>query len=299
MKKIQLVFVILCLVLTGCSAQNIGEATPAGVVERVEKETPSAVEKEKTPPVTEEPEQSGGMEWGDVKLSDGPSDDGLGVPPPPVEVEIPKEEGITDEQRACFFDFVQNYRVDAMPEFEAGAVLKPEDMKWFVANLCRYELIKDKKGNTIIPGAVLARVAKEYFDLTGAEYEQDLPLGVGGTFRSIPMVELIYYKEEQVGEKTIVTARVFDHSPTEFIYVESPEEYEFVYRDDLDYPEMTLELYEVMKQEGCTFYEATKKMILDGHWSTATEGQNYMEFQYETSDGKTPLRFLYCKSILL
>lgn len=301
MRKYWFLILIACLVLNSCAASNVGKAKPSDFVEKNETPTSSdIVEKNETPapPVSEEPEQSGEMEWGDVEWSNGSFDDGIGVIPPPAEVEIPKEEGITGEQRTFFFDFVQTYRVDAMPDFEVGTVLTPEDMKWFVANLCRYELTKDEKGNTIIPGAVLARVAKAYFGLTGAEYERDLPLG-RSPFLSIPMAELTYYKEEQVGEKTIITARVFDHSPEEFIYVEFPKEYEFVYRDDLDYPEMTLEIYEVMKQDGCSFYDATRKLILDSHWSTATEGRSYVEFQYETTDGKTPLKFLYCKSILL
>ena len=284
MKRLLALLLVFLLLLCGCAQINIGDAYVEQVV--TNDETPEEDEKEFQGPISFSEA---------MKEGNGSSYDGIEIKPPKI-VAIPKQEGITIEQREVFFDFVQTHRVDAMPDFENAAALTAQDLKWFVANLCRNELFKDENGQSTIPGAVLSRVASEYFGLTGAEYEQDLSLS-GGSFRSVPMVELIYYKEEVINDKMIITARVFDHCPDEYSHAENPEKEEVYSYSNRDYSEKSLEIFARKKKDQCSFYQATKNMILEGYWSEASSGNSYIEFQYEADADQNPIKFISCKKI--
>lgn len=286
MKRLLALLLVGLLLLCGCA---IGAPGDAYVDQEVTNDEP---------PEEEEEEFHGPISFSEaMKEGNGSSYDGIEITPPKI-VAIPKQEGITKEQRAFFFDFVQTYRVDAMPDFENTAKLKAEDLKWLVANLCRDELSKDENGRTTIPGSVLSRVAAEYFGISKPEFEQDQSLG-DGSFLSIPMVELIYYKEEQIDGKAIITARVFDHCPDEYNYAEDPENEEVYYYGDRDYSEKSLEIFARKKKDQCSFYQATKNMILEGYWTEASYGKIYIEFQYEADADQNPIKFISCKKIIL
>lgn len=283
MKRLLALLLIFLLLLCGCAQINDGNAYVDQLV------------------TNEEPQEDENAFHGKISFSEamkegnGSSYDGIEIKQPTI-VAIPKQKEITKEQREFFFDFVQTYRVDAMPDFENVAELGAEDLKWFIANLCRDELSKDENGRTTIPGSVLSRVATEYFGSSKPEFEQDLSLG-GGSFLSIPMVELIYYKEEQIDGKTIITARVFDHCPDEYSHAEDPENEEVYYYGDRDYSEKSLEIFARKKKDQCSFYQATRNMILEGYWSDAFYGKSYIEFQYEADAYQKPIKFISCKKI--
>lgn len=271
MKRWFLYLLMIALFCSSCSVKNLKEesATPD---EKVSENVADSDQNDEEDDFEFQGPKSWDEGWDEVTENINP-DDGLShLDQQNKEKDEPrtfiKDENIKDEQREFYFDFTQKYRIDVMPSFKTGEQPALQEMKWYVALLCKDEVIFDATLNSsFVTGSTIERVAKDYFGVSyGLKPEDTLALEIG-SYPGLPMAELIDYKEEQVGEKTLITARIAEYYFSEFDYVEDPEKY---------HPED---------------YQLAKNRIITGE-TEGLENSNVHIVQFYTEDGVTPTQFV-------
>ncbi len=199
---------------------------------------------------------------------DSPGWDGLHDPEPVdyMGVEIKKDPSITEEQREYFFEFARTYYLSGMRYFEDGKPAHLDDFKWYC--VCLYpEKVKD----LAFPGEIIEKVASEFFGWSyGLKEGETVPLEIGG-HAGPPTAELINYKEEKVGEQTLVTLRYADYAV-------------WPLWDEDDTWQKEHEKYAPLREQ-----------IIKGN-VTEEYSLTFFDVQYYTKDGKTPERFMSYRS---
>ena len=204
---------------------------------------------------------------------------------------------ITNELRETYFDFARTYRFDYIPEFEEGDRLEPEDLALYAAVRFWTEF---EKGSGV-KGSKIKEISG-LFDMTRIPDENEIfPLGIGGV-NGVPLMEAVSYQREQKDGKTYVTVDLKAHYFSDLNQCVSAEEQTSLispYRENFTYPKNELAVYARMKDTDLTFFNAAKELIINGQGTQLEEVQTITRLCYETTDGKTPERFVSCKNIIL
>ncbi len=179
---------------------------------------------------------------------------------------IKKDPAITKEQREQFFDFVREWRVDAMSDFTLEKLMPLEQFKYY----CAYFVTEEEKTYVDMgvnyTGAAVERIAERF----GTSYglKADEPVFVkAGSLKDLPFAELIQYKEEKVNGKTLVTARCINYAIPAY------------YNMDWAHIQET------------DSYPTHRAMILDGKVE-GYESYSVYDFSYYTVSGKYPAQFV-------
>ena len=141
-----------------------------------------------------------------------------------------------------------------------------DDFKWYC--VCLYpEKVKD----LAFPGEIIEKVASEFFGWSyGLKEGETVSLEIGER-DGPPMAALINYKEEKVGEQTLVTLRYAHYSV-----------WPLWARDETG-------------QKEHEKYAPLREQIIKGKVTQEYELRFY-DVQYYTKDGKTPDRFMSYRS---
>lgn len=126
-------------------------------------------------------------------------------------------------------------------------------------------------------------------------------LGIGSV-NGAPLMEAVSYQREQKDGKTYVTVDLKAHYFSDLNQMMDAEEQAAlvsVYQEGYTYPKNELAVYELMEDSELTFFEAAKELIVKGKSDQLSEVQTMIRLCYETSDGKTPERFVSCEKIVI
>ena len=175
--------------------------------------------------------------------SDGIDDSKVGQESVYAPVTILRDSSLKVEQREFFFDFVQEHRLDFLPDLPEEGLPVLSQMKWYAAYVAADEWIPYENGSALTAETV-NRVAQEYFgvtyDLNDLAYEpvvvdyngaRVLPLEIGSVKLEV-FSELIAYREEVVEKGlTKVTARFVLYGYNEYEYSTISKDYPDVYKE--------------------------------------------------------------------
>ena len=182
-------------------------------------------------------------------------------------VEIKRDPSITEEQREYFFEFARTYYLSGMRYFKDGQPAHLDDFKWYC--VCLYpEKVKD----LAFPAEIIEKVASEYFGWSyGLKEGETVPLEIG-SWSGLPTAELINYKEEKAGDRTLVTLRYADYSVWPLW--------------DLD----------KKRQEEHEKYAPLREQIIKGNVTQKYNGLAFFDVQYYAEDENNPIRFMSFKT---
>ena len=240
----------------------------------------------------EENEYSGGITFEEaMKEGYDPERAGDGLPdqmPEPEEYTITKDSTITDDQRKAFFELVKEHRIDYLPDFKEGEKPTVEDTICLIVVRFRDECVT-KNDRLYIPKELANRVGKEYFKVD-FEVKEDL-LVPTGEVNVHPMAELIGYEEQEVGEKTLVTARFIKYYFESFSSLQLPED---VLREygPIEEADPEIQAYYEETKKNTPIYEDWKNKIVTGQLKTIKGTDFYQEVKYYTEDGVAPTEFI-------
>lgn len=116
-----------------------------------------------------------------------------------------RDKSITDELREIYFDFVINYRVDAIPEFSEGEVPEVEKMKLYTAH---YEPYLSEPDDIPVDSDKIKQVAKDLFGIENVTSDDTDYIVKLEDLNELPYSELIQYSKEETDSGTIITATV-------------------------------------------------------------------------------------------
>ncbi len=208
----------------------------------------------------------------------------------------PEEQGgaedsaITPEQRAYFQEFCRRYKVSVMREFSKGEKLSLEyDLIYYILSMRKNEIqYSDEPPFNFLYGETVEEVAA----LFGWSYDLDPREKVTWDAGELPaehaLCELVAYREEEQDGKTLVTVKLKGHNG--YFHGETPETYDFNYVVGAEYSPNQLAIYDVMKKENCTYYEAACKLVEQGNFPEQAEEIYHLAYYKETE--KTPLQFI-------
>ncbi len=181
-----------------------------------------------------------------------------------------KNSAITDAQRKEFYEWVINYRMDAVPEFKVGETIELDWMKYY----CIYFIDENDReyvsGGTNFSGPAIEKIANERFGMSYGLKEGEVVFMKAEGGRSEPMAELINYKTQTINGKTLATARYAEYQWNEYANYTYPD-------DNPNYPRHRAQIF--------------KGTLTDYEWYSITDISYYTE-----SDGKTPAQFVSCMS---
>ncbi len=113
---------------------------------------------------------------------------------------LKRDESITNSQRVSFFDMFAEYKINAMPVFDEGAVPDINDMGWYI-----FHLNQDNINGGHFPADVFDSEVKRLFGFEYNLQQSEFSLSEG-KLKEYPFAELIGYSEEKTDEGTVVTA---------------------------------------------------------------------------------------------
>lgn len=179
-----------------------------------------------------------------------------------------KSPAITNAQRKEFYEWVVDYRMDAVPEFKAGETIDLDWMKYYCIHFIEEKDREYVSGGTNFSGPDIEKIANDRFGMSYGLKEGDVVFMKAEGGRSEPMVELIGYKTKNVDGKTLVTARYVEYFWNEYANYTYPS-------DNPNYPRHRKEIFE--------------GSLSDYDWYGITDISYYTE-----PDGKTPRQFVSC-----
>ncbi len=119
---------------------------------------------------------------------------------------IPKrDKSITNELREIYFDFVTDYRVDAIPEFSEGELPDVQKMKLYTAH---YEPYLSEPDDIPVGSDKIKQVAKDLFGIENITNDDTDYIVKLGDLNELPYSELIQFSKEDTDNGTIITATV-------------------------------------------------------------------------------------------
>jgi len=141
-----------------------------------------------------------------------------------------RDKTITNEMRETYFDFVIDYRVDAMPEFSEGELPDSKNIKLYALHLIGPNY--SEPDNMPIDIEEVQKAAKDRFGIDNIKNE-DMDYAVSVTdLTELPYAELIGYNSEQTDKSTVITATVGIYRPYEEYTVEFQHSLEY-YRNKI------------------------------------------------------------------
>lgn len=236
---------------------------------------------------------TGGSEATDTEVSMDPADWNENVQQTAVDPELPggaEDSTVTAEQRKFYQAFCEKYFLAAMRSFKEGEQLPLDEFKFYVSDLHRdRQYYKEGINFAYLPGELVEQEAALFGWSYGLGADSEVPLGFDDGTSNDYLYELVAYKEaEQNGQKRI-TVKIKAHRCN--FNSDDPKNYNFIYYYALDYTPNTLAIYEKMKQENLSYYEAACRLVVQ-EGNLPEPAALVYHLTYLTQDGETPTRFV-------
>ena len=221
-----------------------------------------------------------------------------------IAFEIPKlsESAPTVEQKTYYFEFCRKYLVNQLPVFNYAEDTVPSTplvnhyAGLFLQDQLTWEHSTDSMQDpAYFSGETLDRFIQQRFGYSlGLDAEvriawEQRPHTEQTYFYNIPLCELVAYGEQTVGGRKIVRVQAHGFWGYDEGYEYAPRPYKPMTHDEQV-------IYAMMQEQGLTYYECLRNLILAGETDQLNPPMVLMEFSYvEQADGE-PLFLSYSET---